>query len=38
MIRALVQTDYTLIEDGVVAAEDLSAALAYLQVPSKVAS
>ena len=38
MIRALVQTDYTLIEEGVVAAEDLSAALAYLHVPSQINS
>ena len=36
MVRALVQTDYTLIEDGVAAAEDVSAALAYLHVPSRL--
>ena len=36
MVRALVQTDYSLIEVGVVAADDLSAALAYLYVPSRL--
>ena len=36
MVRSLVQTDYTLIEEGVTAAEDLSAVLAYLHVPSRL--
>lgn len=34
MVRALVHTHYTLMDEGVVAAEDLSTALAYLHVPS----
>ena len=36
MVRALVHTDYTLMDEGVVAAEDLSTALAYLYVPSRL--
>lgn len=36
MVRALVHTDYTLMDGGVVAAEDLSTALAYLYVPSRL--
>ena len=36
MITRLVHTDYTLIEDGIVPGEDLSAVLAYLNVPCRL--
>jgi len=36
MICGLVATDYTLIEDGIVPAQNLSAALAYLHVPCRL--
>ena len=36
MVSCLVATDYTLIEEGIVPAEDLSAALAYLHVPCRL--
>jgi len=36
MVRALVHTDYALVEEGVVAAEDLSAVLAYVHVLSRL--
>lgn len=36
MVRALVHTDNTLMDEGIVAAEDRSTALAYLHVPSRL--
>ncbi len=36
MVSCLVATDYTLIEEGIVPAEDISAALAYLHVPCRL--
>jgi len=37
LVSRLMETDYRLIEDGVVPAEDLPSVLAYLHVPSRLA-